>query len=29
MVEYSSDYCRKEILDKVLKGLYENIIKNI
>lgn len=28
IVGYSSDYCRKEILDKVLKILYENAIKN-
>lgn len=26
IVGYSSDYCRKEILNKVLKSLYENII---
>lgn len=28
IVSYSSDYCRKELLDKVLKSLYEKIIKN-
>ncbi|MGU8655165.1 sigma factor-like helix-turn-helix DNA-binding protein [Clostridium perfringens] len=25
IVGYSSDYCRKELLDKVLKSLYKNI----
>ena len=25
-VGYSSDYCRKEILDRILKKLYKNII---
>lgn len=25
IVDYSSDYCRKEMLDRVLKILYENI----
>lgn len=29
IIGYSSDYCRKELLDKVLKILYENIIKKL
>ncbi|EHP46927.1 MAG: sigma factor-like helix-turn-helix DNA-binding protein [Clostridium perfringens] len=29
IIGYSFDYCRKELLDKILKRLYENIIKNI
>ncbi|AQW22417.1 DNA-binding protein [Clostridium perfringens] len=28
VVCYSSDYCRKELFDKCLNILYENIIKN-
>ncbi|BDU90540.1 DNA-binding protein [Clostridium perfringens] len=28
IVGYSSDYCRKELFDKCLNVLYENIIKN-